>query len=84
MADALHSVTATLGHPGELEQQKPDDSEDGIEEVRDMRHLPRSSEHAPSIMEPARSLCESLSLAVLTTVVEARQHIAVSKPVFAD
>lgn len=72
LADAGYVTTAVLGFSEEVEEQEQDDVEDGIENVWGMSDLRRGNHRSPSTLERVKSLCESFSLPMPTTVLEVR------------
>lgn len=75
IADARDATVVPLASSEAIEEQAPDDVEDTIEEVWDVRDLHRSSGHDSSALERVKSLCESFLFPELDTVLKAQQWI---------
>lgn len=84
LADPWGASKAALRPSQENEEQELGTGEDDIEEALDVSDLRWGSERGPSAFKHVKSLCESLSLPVPTTVVKAEKWIEDVIRVFAE
>lgn len=84
LAEARDATTAASAPSEEVKEQESGDGEDDIEGLWEVSNLRHSSERSPSVLERVKSLCESFSLSLPTTVVKPQQQIDNAIWAFAD